>query len=114
VLVLIFDNDYFSPFIVPTVGAYTVRQSHFAAVVTLDQILGFQRIMGAPAITAGAGQFLFWYRWHDFTPIFLRLTISCLPLGQAGGLYGSVACLSRGKTSFFISYSKAPIDRLPF
>jgi hypothetical protein len=54
---LFFDDDHFAPFIVPTVGADTMRQTHFAAIAALYQVLGGECIMGAPAITAGAGMF---------------------------------------------------------
>jgi len=57
---LFFGDDYFTPFIVPAVGADTMGQPHFAAVAALYQVLGGECIMGAPAITAGAGMFSFW------------------------------------------------------
>jgi hypothetical protein len=52
---LFFNSDYFSPFIMTAIGADTVWQPHFTTVAALNQILGFECMMGSSFIPAGSG-----------------------------------------------------------
>jgi hypothetical protein len=51
-LLFSFDLDNFAAFVVPTVGANTVRKAHFSAIWANDQVVTLQRIVGAPAIAS--------------------------------------------------------------
>ena len=55
---LLFDFEDLATLVVTAMGTNTVRKTHVAAVAALGEVLRFQGIVGAAAITTAFGRFL--------------------------------------------------------
>jgi len=49
---LFFNFNDFAALVMPTVGAHTMGEPHFAAVAALHYVLGFKCMVGAAAVTS--------------------------------------------------------------
>jgi hypothetical protein len=65
----VFLADNLAAFVMTAVRADGVRQAHLAAIAALHQVARFQRIVGAPAITATGSVFSLRMGWHGLTPV---------------------------------------------
>lgn len=58
-------RDDFAAFVMPTAGAYSVRQTHLTTIGALHQVGRFQKVVCTAAITATFGDLSFWKRTHN-------------------------------------------------
>jgi ABC-type arginine/histidine transport system permease subunit len=63
-LLFFFGCNYFSTLIMSAFWADCMREAHFTTIAALNQIVGFQCVMGAATIAAALRKFPFWLRNH--------------------------------------------------
>jgi hypothetical protein len=67
-LLFLLDVDDLAAFVEAAVWADCMRQTHFTAIAALNQVAGFQRIVGTTAVSATWRNLPFRLGGHDPTP----------------------------------------------
>lgn len=68
-LLIFFHVDHLFALVMSAARADSVGQSHLTAIGALHQVLGFQRILRAAAISAASGKFTLWLWGHVLLPV---------------------------------------------